>query len=185
MLICDIEMPVYDGIYIAKEVKKHFPDCLIIFLTSHLKYAVTSYELQIFRYTPKSDINEKLYSYIKDAIVLFGIQRGSVYTVTKNDISERIPYKQIVYIKKDGKNSVLCCTNNREIKLRKSLREIRKEFDAGEFLTVDRGYIVNIIQIAHIDNSQVYCVTGEKLPISRSNLKAVKLRIIDYWGGKI
>ena len=43
ILILDIEMPKMSGFEIADYVKKSNPNCLIIFMTSHVNYAVFAY----------------------------------------------------------------------------------------------------------------------------------------------
>ena len=55
ILILDIEMPKMSGFEIADYVKKSNPNCLIIFMTSHVNYAVDGYKLDIFRFVPKQD----------------------------------------------------------------------------------------------------------------------------------
>ncbi len=44
ILILDIEMPKMSGFEIANYVKKSNPNCLIIFMTSHVNYAVDGYK---------------------------------------------------------------------------------------------------------------------------------------------
>ena len=180
--IIDIEMPYYDGMQIAMELKKHFPEAIIIFLTSHVKYAVKSFELQIFRYAQKSEIDITLKRYIKEALTLLLLQNGCTYTVLKNDIMERVPYKQLLCIRKDGKYSVISCIDKREIRVRKPLREVRNELDLSEFITIDRGCIVNIALINKVSDNEVVCKNGERLPISRAKLKETKIREAQYWG---
>ena len=170
---------------VASEIKKRFPDCCIIFLTSHIKYAVESYELQIFRYTPKDEIQTKLPRYLKDAITMLTLQENCVYNIMKNEIIERLPYRQILYIRKDGKYSVVCCIDKREIRVRKSLNDVYSELDDQEFIFIDRGYIVNIALISRISDHEVICKNELHLPISRSKLKETKSRITQYWGFKI
>ena len=183
--IIDIEMPYYDGMHIAMQIKKHFPEAIIIFLTSHVKYAVKSFELQIFRYAQKSEIDITLKRYIKEALMLLLLQNGFAYTVVKNDIMERVPYKQLLCIRKDGKYSVISCIDKREIRVRKPLREVRDELDLSEFITIDRGCIVNIALINKVSDNEVVCKNGERLPISRSKLKETKIRVAQYWGNII
>ena len=185
LVVLDIEMPYYSGIEIASEIKKRFPDCCIIFLTSHIKYAVESYELQIFRYTPKDEIDTKLPRYLKEAINMLTLQENSVYNIIKNEHVERLSYKQILYMRKDGKYSVVCCLDGREIRIRKPLNEVYQELDDHEFIYTDRGIIVNIALIQKIADHEVVCKNGERLPVSRSKQKEIKQRIVHYWGGKI
>lgn len=70
-------------------------------------------------------------------------------------------------------------------KVRKSLQQIFDELQAQEFIFIDRGYIVNIIQIMKISDSMVYLKNGEILPISRSHLQEVKKQINRFWGAHI
>ena len=44
LLLLDIEMPGMDGMELASLVKKRLPDVLIIFLTSHMEYALDAME---------------------------------------------------------------------------------------------------------------------------------------------
>ena len=60
ILILDIEMPKMSGFEIADYVKKSNPNCLIIFMTSHVNYAVDGYKLDIFRFVPKQDGDYRL-----------------------------------------------------------------------------------------------------------------------------
>ena len=70
-------------------------------------------------------------------------------------------------------------------KVRKSLQQIFDELQAQEFIFIDRGYIVNIIQIMKISDSMAYLKNGEILPISRSHLQEVKKQINRFWGAHI
>ena len=178
-------MPHYDGLQVAAEIKKHFPESFIILLTSHLKYAIEAFELQIFRYAQKSDIDVKLPRYIKDALTMLTLQDGCVYTILKNENLERLPYNQILCVKKDGKYSVITCIDRREIRLRKSLSEVINELDEREFLLIDRSCIVNISLISRVCDSEVICKNGMHLSVSRAKLKETKTRVALYWGSKI
>ena len=185
LAILDIEMPKYNGMQIAKEIKKRFPDCCVIFLTSYIKYAVESYELQVFRYTPKTEIDTKLAMYIKDAISMLMVQKEQSYMILKNDNIEQLPYRQMLCIRKDGKYSVITCVDKREIRIRKPLNQVMKELNLSEFILIDRGCIVNIALISRIYNHEAICKNEERFPISRAKLKETKSRITKYWGEKI
>ena len=185
LAIIDIEMPYYNGLQVAKEIKTRFPECYIIFLTSYIKYAVEAYEFQIFRYTPKSEIETKLPRYIDEAVKLINLQNGRTYTVVKNEILERLPYNQMLYVSKEGKYAVITCIDGREIRVRKSLHEVFDELDQNEFVIIDRGYIVNLAFISRICDHEVVFKNDVHLSISRYKLKETKLRVARYWGEKM
>ena len=99
-------MPGLSGMELAKRVHELLPDALMIFVTAHYKYAVDAYELHIFRYIPKNQLKERLPHALKDAVSLLEIQNTDSYIISSQNRLERIPYKEILYIGKDGKNAL-------------------------------------------------------------------------------
>ena len=57
--------------------------------------------------------------------------------------------------------------------------------NAPEFIFIDRGYIVNIVQIMKVSDSIAILKNGDQLPISRSHLQEVKRQINQFWGAHI
>ena len=68
LILLDIEMPESTGMEIAEKIKPYLPNVKIIFITSHIEYAIDAFELSIFRYVPKNDIEKRLSSAICDAV---------------------------------------------------------------------------------------------------------------------
>jgi len=184
LLLLDIEMPEYSGMEIAERVKEYLPNIRIIFITSHIEYAIDAYELSVFRYVPKNDIAKRLATAVKDAATLIELESGQEYTIQTNNRMERIRYKDIVYIQRDGKNASIVATNGIS-KVRKSLQQVYEEINAPEFIFIERGCIINIIHIIKIDESMVFLENGVTLPISRSHLQGVKQYIAQFWGEHI
>ena len=95
----------------------------IIFITSHIEYAIDAFELSVFRYVPKQDMDRRLPSAIKDAVRLIALEEGKVYTIQTSSRLEKIPYKEILYIEREGKNARII-TGNGESRVRKSLQQV-------------------------------------------------------------
>ncbi len=184
LLLSDIEMPELSGMELAEKIKPFLPDIRIIFITSHIEYAIDAFELSIFRYVPKSDIEKRLPTAIKDAVSLINLEADKSYTIQVKGRFEKIPFKDILYIERDGKNAVIN-TADEVSKVRKSLQAVFDELDSEEFIFIDRGYIVNIIHIMQVKNSTAVLKNGAVLPISRSHLQTVKEQINNYWGNVI
>jgi DNA-binding LytR/AlgR family response regulator len=107
LILLDIEMPETSGIDIAKMIKDVSPQTLVVFLTSHSEYAMTSYELSIFRYISKDNMELKLFEALRDAVNCIELQRDKVYIINSPTRYQKVPYEKILYIKKEGKNTVL------------------------------------------------------------------------------
>lgn len=181
LLLLDIEMPGVDGMELAGRIRPFLPRVKIIFITSHIEYAVDAYELNIFRYVPKTELEKRLPTALKDAVTLLLLEAGSFYTIRTSSRLEKIPCREICYIERDGKNARIV-TFQGETKVRKSLQQVFEELPAEEFLYIDRGCIVNLIHILQIRDGMVVLENDLSLPISRSHLKQVKERINTYWG---
>lgn len=185
LLLSDIEMPEVDGMELAAYIKEYLPDVLIIFITSHLKYAIDAFELSIFRYIPKNSIDTRLPVALVDAVNMIMVQADQYYTIETPTRVERIPYRKILYIQREGKNSVIFLTGNVVTKVRKSLTQVYKEFAGNDFVYVDRGIIVNLSHIMGIKNGLVELSNNLCLPASHARLERIKENLNDFWGEQI
>lgn len=203
LLLLDIEMPGITGMELPEKIKPFLPNVKIIFITSHLEYAIDAYELSIFRYVPKDDPKGRLAAAVTDAAKLIELEAGQEYIIKTSHRMEKIPYRDIFYIERDGgKNSVIYTQRGTPsgrpggaappalagmgtAKVRKSLQQIYSELDAPEFIFIDRSYIVNIIQIMKVSDGTAVLKNGVELPISRAHLQEVKLQINRFWGAHI
>ena len=184
LILLDIEMPGISGMEIPQQIKNFLPNVRIIFVTSHTEYAIDAFELSIFRYVPKNNLEVKLTAAVTDAAKLIELEAGQEYTIQTTNRMEKIPYKDIFYIQRDGKNASIVSSAG-TAKVRKSLQQVFDELSTPEFIFIDRGCIVNFIQIMKISDGMAVLKNGEQLPISRSHLQEVKQKINQFWGAHI
>ncbi len=107
LILLDIEMPGISGMEIPQQLKGFLPNVRIIFVTSHTEYAIDAFELSIFRYVPKNNLEVKLAAAVTDAAKLIELEAGQEYTIQTASRMEKIPYKDIFYIQRDGKTPAL------------------------------------------------------------------------------
>ena len=152
ILILDIEMPKMSGFEIADYVKKSNPNCLIIFMTSHVNYAVDGYKLDIFRFVPKQDGDSRLKDALLDAANVIDLESKKSYLIERHDMCGMLPCKYILYIMKRGKNSeIYHLKSNEPIKIRKPLSVVFEELDSNEFIYISRGCIANMENVEKVD----------------------------------
>lgn len=185
LLLLDIEMPGVTGMELAGKIKPFLPNVKVIFITSHVEYAIDAFELSIFRYVPKNDLAKRLKTAVTDAAELIELEEGKEYIIHAAGRMEKIPYRDILYIQRDGGKNSEIYSNAGMSKVRKSLQQVYEELAAPEFIFIDRGCIVNIIHIMKVSDGMAVLKNGEALPISRSHLQEVKQQINRFWGTHI
>ena len=55
----DIEMPEMNGLELAREIREKNEDAYLIFITSHMEFAIDGYEVEANQYILKSMLREK------------------------------------------------------------------------------------------------------------------------------
>lgn len=92
LLFLDIEMPGTDGMSLAGAIRRFLPLALIVFITSHTKYAVKAFELSVFRYIPKPELAACLPLALKDACRLLERNSNDTYVIESPAGSVRLPW---------------------------------------------------------------------------------------------
>lgn len=188
LLFLDIEMPENNGMNLASAIGKLLPLALTVFVTSHTKYAVKAYELSVFRYIPKSELETCLPLALSDACGLLTRNSHDTYVIESSRMMRKIAADDILYIYKDQKYAVVVLEHEK-ILHRKSLDQVLGELCApkreGGFLMVERGYIVNLFHVEKMEGSELFLDNGAVIPVSRRNQKEVRNAITSYWRKKL
>lgn len=185
LLLLDIEMPGIDGMDLAKVIRDTMPAAKIIFITSHLEYAITAYEFSVFRYIPKTVIDDKLPPALEDYYKLYRLERNEFYTVEIKNHVEQLPYREILYILKDGKYAVFHLTGGKTQSVRKTLAQVFEEMSKEYFCFADRGCIVNLANVVGIDDTGILFPDDQRITISKANISDFKTTMLRFWRKQI
>lgn len=186
ILISDIEMPEKTGMELAKIAKMHLENIIIIFVTAHLQYAADSFELSVFRYVQKVNIKTKLYNALRDAVEMIRVQQDKFYILESSRSMERIPYSDILYLMKEGKNTVFVRKSEKKSHERKALAEIYEKLDRREFISINRCEIVNISNVVRVEAKKtIIMCNGEKLYPAESKVNDIIKRLSEFWGREL
>lgn len=183
LVILDIEMPAINGMEVADAIRRLLPNILVIFVTSHTEYALDAYELSIFRYISKADLEDKLRHAFLDAVKLIQIQQNDSYIIQNQNRLERIPCKNIMYITHEGKNSLFMTNlpNDSVYRERKTIQQVYQNLDHNAFFLIDRGCIVNLTQIISVKNNECILNGDIHLPVSQARMRPLKECLLTFW----
>lgn len=185
LFLLDIEMPGMDGMDLAKEINTILPMAKIIFITSHLEFAVAAYEYSVFRYIPKNMIGEKLTAALEDFYKLYGLERNDYYLIKVKNHVEKLSYRDIFYVLKDGKYAVFYLRNKQIASIRKTLSQVYAEINQEYFYFADRGCIINLANVTGMDGENVIMLDGQHITISKSSVAEFKSILLHFWEKQI
>ena len=120
-----------------------------------------------------------------DAAKLIELEAGQEYTIQTANRMEKIPYKDIFYIQRDGKKCQHRVQRRNLPRCERACSRYLKNWTRRNLSLSTAGCIVNILQIMKISGSTAILKNGEPLPISRSHLQEVKQTINQFWGAHI
>lgn len=185
LFLLDIEMPEVDGMDLAKIIHENMPAAKIIFITSHLEYAISAYEFSVFRYIPKTMIEEKLPVALEDFYKLHCLERSEFYTIEVKNHVEQLPYRDILYILKDGKYAVFHLQSGKTLSVRKTLSQVFEEINKEYFCFADRGCIINLANVTGMDETGILLPDHQCIAISKTNIAEFKTTMLRFWGKQI
>lgn len=185
LFLLDIEMPEIHGMELAKEICERIPSAKIIFITSHPEYAITAYEYSVFRYIQKTMLHEKLFLALEDYYRLYALEKNEYYMIEIKNYLEKIPYRSIFYVLKEGKYSVLYLEGERTVSVRKPLKQVFEELGQEYFYFADRGCIINLANVVGMDTGKILFPEQQNVTINKTNWIEFKENLLSFWGKQI
>lgn len=202
IVLCDIRMPVMDGIEVARHLATMEAPPKLIFATAFDEYAVKAFELNAVDYLLKPIRQERLLAALQKARPVTPPAAQAIADATQHkrkhlSIHERgrvvlVPLEDVLYLKAEQKYLTVR-TAQREYLLEESLTRMEEEF-AGMFTRIHRNALVTTVAIvgfervpttATSDDEQsdggsgmhwVCAIKGipEKLPVSRRQQHVIR-----------
>lgn len=150
IVLCDIRMPVMDGIEFARHLATMDAPPKLIFTTAFDQYAVQAFELNAVDYLLKPIKQERLLAALQKARAVLLASANAIANATNHkrkhlSIHERgkvvlVPLDDIIYLKAELKY-ITVRTLQKEYLLEESLTKLEEEF-VGYFTRIHRNAIV-------------------------------------------
>lgn len=168
----DIDLPEISGFEIAKNVKNLYPNCIIIFCSSHNELVYESFEYEPFWFLCKSDYERKLFA-ILEKILIKVKEYKKEFVIKFKDKLVKLRYQEIYYVEVE-KHKIRLHLEKEILEYRGNLSDIENEFTKMGFVKINSGCMVNTEYIYRIHKNELILKNGTLLVISRSNQKKVK-----------
>lgn len=186
LLLCDIEMPLLDGVQFVKQLKN---PPLVIFTTAYPDYALLGYELDIVDYLLKPISFERFFKAVTKARDIYELKNAAeksmgLFIAPKTDglcfIKTdkgfiKLFYNEIEFIEAMHNYVVFNTTGGKYISYL-TLQNTEEALPATGFMKIHKSYIANINHIQKITGDSIF-INSHELPVSRS-LKDEILKMI-------
>jgi two-component system response regulator LytT len=174
LLFLDIEMPMMDGITLAKKLRERSDNIYIVFLTGHVEYALEGYEVNALRYLTKPVQEDKLREVLRFVMDKSVSKRQ---LIIKEDGEELlINVTDIIYMEAQNQY-VMIYTMDGEHLVRYNIGDFESELEKDGFFRCHRGFLVSLSKVKKLQKNEVVMETSDgeiNLPVSRSNIKPLK-----------
>ncbi|MEO6403938.1 MAG: LytTR family DNA-binding domain-containing protein [Ferruginibacter sp.] len=170
----DVDMPGLSGMELLRIVKEDIP--VAIFVTSHMEYALESYELAAFDFLLKPVKTERFNAAIerafefmemKDKALAYSVQFEKE-TITIKDGYEHIliPLHEILYLEA-MRDYTRIITSKKKYMTLTSLSVFIAQLPENLFSRIHRSYAVNLKKITAFQNNELF-IGALSLPVSKS-----------------
>ena len=177
LVFLDIEMPEMDGITLAKNLRKFSADVPVIFLTSHIEYALEGYEVNALRYLTKPVDPAKLQNVI--TVVVEKMRQQRILWIKTDMGEQKLLIKDILFMEAQNQN-ILINTGKAIHCVRYNLSDYEKELAQDGFFRIHRGYLVSLAHIKSIGKSEITLDNSATLPVSRNKEKELKEALFQH-----
>ena len=163
IIFLDINIPLLDGMLLAKTIKQFKISPKIVFITAYKEHAVDAFELEAFDYILKPYSEERIVSMLNkiNKLDIADIKKnGEEKTSNKHDIlssvslwkNDKLMVVNIsdIYYCEAKERETIVFTKDSEYIVKLSITEFEKNLKSNVFFKTHRSYIVNIHKIKEI-----------------------------------
>lgn len=174
--LLDIDFKNCNGIHLAKEIQRKSPWVSIIFITEHAEYALEAFNLLALGFIQKPIkqlLLEKLFARsVIQAQSLKHRRIGTNIHFTVNKVTISIRQDSILYLEKLNQKTKII-TSQKTYETYETLTSIENRLESS-FLRINQSIIINMQEIASMEQNQIYLHSGKCFKIGRSYTKKVK-----------
>lgn len=182
LLLLDMEMPNMNGLDAAKHIRKNIDKNVnIIFISHYPEYMQQSMHVRPFFYLNKP-VTYEMFQDIMNEFIQELSEKKTYITLVRTDFNETMLHiKELYYVETQNakKKQLLFHTEHETVSVNGIISEWEERLQNYGFMMCNRGLLVNLAQIHYMENKFLYLVNGEKLPISRNKLSALKSQYIN------
>lgn len=169
LIFLDVQMPKYNGLQVAEEIRKKDADVFLIFQTTFGQFALHGYQYDAMDYFVKPVTYQSLRMRLSMVKKKLSERGGMISFPVEGGGIKILKLKDILYVEESGRNQVFHTVDGEEfINIRReSLSSLEKKIGNDGFARCNSGFILNLKKCSEIKKN-VVSIGGVTLEISRT-----------------
>ena len=182
IVFLDIDMPEQSGLDIAKILREHYPELILVFVTAFIEYAPAGYKVDAFRYLLKPQLGEDLPCCMDSIQEKLYESKSCVLVRLKNRI-EKVSIKSILYVEGTSQRRVhIFLTTGDLLECLGKLEEYDELLSGNGFVRLQKSFLANMQYIDRIASYNAYLQNGMAIKVSEKNYKEICKKFL-LWKG--
>ncbi len=163
-VLLELELPDKNGLEIARILRACQPKADLVLISSESEHVTRAFSLGAAQFFLRP-ITEKMFLWEMERLIYrYKIEKRSWCVHTKSTVYRLAPL-EIIYVKSERRHLVIQ-TKNQAIEVPGRLNAIEKDLEAYGFARCHQGFIVNMQHVHAIEDNQLRCSFGKRVPVS-------------------
>lgn len=170
----DIDMPLIDGITLAKKIREmnQEQEILIIYISCKEERVFESFSTKPLRFIRKDHFTDEIREAVQAILDNLSVERP-VFQVEQNGKLIAIKIHHILYVESHGHTQYIH-TQKKVYEIYSKLSCIQEQLRPYGFLLIHKSILVNWRAIYSINKNSILIENGDTLPVSKHRLADVK-----------
>ena len=159
ILFIAVKMRDIEGISVGRLFMERYCRTLVIYLSAYEDALLKAIRYKPFACILKEKTGSELPYFIDKALLRLSVAGKDRVRFNSRGLKLEIPGICIMYIRCSNKELLVCTTDNREYKVRASLKSVSDELSKN-FVLVNRGVLINPAYVTDFNGREVYMKRG-------------------------
>ncbi len=181
LIFMDIELPVFNGVDVARQLREIDGVVTLIFITNMEQYAINGYEVEALDFVVKPINYYRFSSMMRKALRSIARRGEKEILVQSSGGIFRLRVSQIRYVEIRD-HLLIYHTDQGKLELWGKLADVEAELAGHHFARCSSSHLVNLRHVISVEGNSVN-VAGTMLPISQRRRKAFYACVTNYLSG--
>lgn len=163
----------------AEVIRKNDIHCELVFLSDNSKNVFNSFSFKPFDYLTEPITRQSVLALFDRYKYYHNGNTDEYFSFKSGSVHEKVKVNSILYFYSNGRKITIVSVAH-TLEFYSKLDDVEKLLSDNGFIRIHQSYLVNPMYIKYLVNTELILENDDRLPISRSRVKDVKNRYLQY-----